>query len=74
MSLLQALDSGQVAGYAVDAYDSEPPEMTDLYNHPKVIMTAHIGGFTEESVFRSTDAAVENILEVLANHNSHKSN
>ncbi len=48
--------------------------MTDLYNHPKVIMTAHIGGFTEESVFRSTDAAVENILEVLANHNSHKSN
>ncbi len=48
--------------------------MTDLYNHPKVIMTAHIGGFTEESVFRSTDAAVENILEVLTIHNSHKSN
>ncbi|MCK5736805.1 MAG: phosphoglycerate dehydrogenase [Spirochaetaceae bacterium] len=73
-ALLQALNSGQIAGYAVDAYDSEPPEMTNLYKHPNVIMTAHIGGFTEESVFRSTDAAVENILEVLTIHNSYKSN
>ncbi len=65
-ALLQALDSGQIAGYAVDAYGSEPPEMTALYRHPKVILTSHIGGFTEESVHRATSNAVDNILEVLA--------
>jgi D-3-phosphoglycerate dehydrogenase len=62
---LEAIESGKLAGYAVDAYESEPPEMTALYRHPKVIMTSHIGGFTEESVQRATAAAVDNLLEVL---------
>ncbi len=62
---LEAIESGKLAGYAVDAYESEPPEMTALYRHPKVIMTSHIGGFTDESVRRATTAAVDNLLEVL---------
>lgn len=64
---LTALESSNLAGYAVDAYESEPPEMTALYRHPRVIMTSHIGGFTDESVQRATSAAIDNLLEVLEN-------
>ena len=63
--MLDAIETGYVSGYAVDAFESEPPELTPLLQHPKVILTSHIGGFTTESVDRATDSAVKNILEVL---------
>ena len=61
-----ALDSGQVGVYATDVFHTEPPEMTPLLRHARVLTTTHIGGFTRESVERSTRRAVENILAVLA--------
>jgi D-3-phosphoglycerate dehydrogenase len=64
-ALLEALESGKIAGYAVDAFDSEPPELTTLLKHPKVILSSHIGGFTEESVDRATAAAIKNIIDEL---------
>ncbi len=63
--LLSALESGKLSGYAVDTFDKEPPELTPLLQHKKVITTAHIGGFTTESVDRATQASVKNILDVL---------
>ncbi len=64
-ALLKALNNGTVSGYAVDTFAKEPPDMTALLEHPAVILTAHIGGFTEESIYRTTRAAVQNIIEVL---------
>jgi len=64
-SVLTVLESGKLSGYAVDAFDKEPPELTPLLRHSKVITTAHIGGFTTESVDRATFAAVKNLLDVL---------
>ncbi len=64
-ALLKALENSRVSGYAVDAFESEPPELTPLLMHPKVILTSHIGGFTTESVDRATESAVRNILDVL---------
>lgn len=67
-ALLTAINSGKVAGYAADAFPSEPPELTELLLHEKVLVSAHIGGFTEESVNRGTEAAVMNLLRFLEGH------
>jgi phosphoglycerate dehydrogenase-like enzyme len=61
-AVLQGLEEGRISGYAIDAYDTEPPAPCPLLSHEKVITTPHIGAFTAESVSRATRVAVENLL------------
>jgi phosphoglycerate dehydrogenase-like enzyme len=65
-AVLEALEEGRLAGYAVDAYDKEPPDAGPLLAHEHVISTAHIGAYTAESVSKATRAAVDNLLAALA--------
>jgi len=65
-AVLAALEDGRLAAYAVDAFDSEPPVLTPLLRHERVVATPHVGGFTGASVRRATATAVENMLAVLA--------
>lgn len=67
-AMLAALDAGRVAVYATDVFDVEPPTPSRLTVHPRVILTSHIGGFTVESVERTTKRAVDNLLDVLRVH------
>jgi D-3-phosphoglycerate dehydrogenase len=64
-AVLDALESGILDAYAVDAFDSEPPEPTPLLQHERVITTPHIGGYTDASVRRATAQAVTNLLREL---------
>ena len=64
-ALLKALNTGHIAGYAVDAFETEPPQLTDLLRHKNVLLSSHIGGFTKESVDRATEIAIKNILDEL---------
>lgn len=64
-ALLAALDAGQVATYATDVHQAEPPAPSALTAHPGVVLTSHVGGFTGPSVERATRAAVANLLAAL---------
>lgn len=64
-AVLLALESGKIAGYAVDAFASEPPSDFSVIEHDRVIATPHIGGFTKESGDRVTIGAIRNIINNL---------
>jgi D-3-phosphoglycerate dehydrogenase len=65
MAVYEALEQGLLFGFGTDVFSTEPPEPSALIRHNRVVTTAHIGGFTTESIERATSAAVDNILKYL---------
>ena len=62
-ALLQALDQDILAGAALDVFAQEPPGETPLVQHPKVIVTPHLGASTQEA---QREVAIETAEQVLA--------
>jgi D-3-phosphoglycerate dehydrogenase len=48
-ALLDALNAGQVAGAALDVFETEPANENPLFNHPNVVCTPHLGAATTEA-------------------------
>ncbi len=64
-ALLQALDTGQVAGAALDVFAKEPPGFSALICHPKVIATPHIAAQTAEAQRRAAEDIAAEVLAAL---------
>jgi D-3-phosphoglycerate dehydrogenase len=65
-ALLEALQSGQVAGAGLDVYTKEPPDNRPLVDHPKVISLPHLGASTKEAQQSVAIDACRNLVDYLA--------
>jgi D-3-phosphoglycerate dehydrogenase len=66
-ALVRALESGQVAGAALDVFEDEPlAASSPLRRFESVILGAHNSSNTAEAARRVNDLAVRNLLDALA--------
>jgi D-3-phosphoglycerate dehydrogenase len=64
--LISALESGKIKGAALDVRLKEPPVKSRLNEFDNVILTPHIGGFTQESQERVVGSIAKDIDLVLS--------
>ncbi|HEX2126227.1 MAG TPA: phosphoglycerate dehydrogenase, partial [Thermoleophilaceae bacterium] len=63
--LKDALDSGKVAGAALDVFQQEPITEHPLFGYPNVIVTPHLGASTAEATDRAGYQAAEQVVAAL---------
>ena len=68
-ALVEALDSGHIAGAGIDVFTSEPPlqdsSAARLIAHPKVVATPHLGASTVEAQENVSIDVCEQVLAIL---------
>jgi glyoxylate/hydroxypyruvate reductase A len=61
--LVAALNSGHLAGAALDVFESEPlPQSSPIWSHPKITMTPHVAAMTDPKV------AARSVADSIARH------
>lgn len=65
--LKEALDSGKVAGAALDVFEVEPATDNILFNHPNVVCTPHLGAATSEAQVNVAIQVAEQLADYLVN-------
>ena len=64
-ALAHALDTGLVAGAALDVLSSEPPQASPFFGRDHVILTPHMSFYSEESLIELQTRAAEEVVRVL---------
>jgi D-3-phosphoglycerate dehydrogenase len=65
-ALLAGLETGHIAGAALDVFRREPPGATPLVLHPHVIATPHLGAQTHEAQQRAATDIADEVLAALS--------
>ncbi len=66
MALWQSLQSGYLAGDAPDVREVEPACSDDLLRQePRILLTPHISGLTQEAQVRTAQLVAEDVVRVL---------
>ncbi|MEP3277390.1 MAG: phosphoglycerate dehydrogenase [Stappiaceae bacterium] len=66
-ALRQALDSGKVAGAAMDVFSSEPARENILFDAPNLVCTPHLGASTSEAQENVALQVAEQMSDYLVN-------
>ena len=65
--LQEAMQSGKVAGAALDVFQAEPPGECSLFELDRIICTPHLGASTREAQTNVAVAVAEQIIDYLIN-------
>ncbi len=60
-ALLEALRSGRILGAGLDAHAEEPPDATLYDGLDNVVLTPHMGAYTEDALVNMAAGSVENL-------------
>lgn len=62
-SLVKALENHWIKGIALDVYEKEPlPRNSKLLNFPEVLLTPHIGAYTDDAFENASEEAILKII------------
>ncbi len=64
-ALFKALQTGKVAGAALDVFEKEPPEVNPLLESDKIVATCHLGASTEEAQSNVAIEIAEQVKDAL---------
>ena len=62
----EALKSGKLAGLGLDAFETEPPTKSRLFEFDNVIATPHTGAHTKEATDNMANASIRNLIDLLS--------
>ncbi len=66
--LIQALEQGEVAAAALDVFETEPlAKDSNLFKLQNVIMTPHVGAYTEEALKAGSEMGFRRVQEFMTN-------